>query len=118
MSESLDDLLGNLKQKYIEDLPVKIKCLNQSLQDEDQEKLVEIFHKLKGTGKTYGISQVTDVCHLGEQAALRTDYNKSDIIRLIQLLNGVYESQIQDSADNEVLSQNSDFLTLSQKYHD
>ena len=56
---SIDDLLKELQQEYIQSIPEKIKELKEFLEKKDMENLLNSFHKLKGSGKTYGLEEVT-----------------------------------------------------------
>lgn len=61
---SLNDLLKSLQKEYLSELPPRIEGIREHLENKDIPSLVEDFHKLKGTGKTYGIPEISD---LGEQ---------------------------------------------------
>lgn len=56
---SMDDLLKELQLEYIQSIPTKINELNEFLQKKDLENLINCFHKLKGSGKTYGLEEVS-----------------------------------------------------------
>lgn len=56
---SIDDLLKELQQEYIQSIPEKIKELKEFTQKNDLDNLINTFHKLKGSGKTYGLDEVT-----------------------------------------------------------
>ena len=56
---SFDKLMEELKAEYIESLPTKISELKKNSECEDISALKENFHKLKGTGKTYGLPEVS-----------------------------------------------------------
>ncbi len=56
---SIDDLLKELQQEYIQGIPEKIQELKEFSQKNDLENLINSFHKLKGSGKTYGLEEVS-----------------------------------------------------------
>ena len=64
---SLDDLLNDLRKTYLAALPDRI-ALIESLLEKHQYPLVETeFHKLKGTGKTYGLPEISQVGEVTER---------------------------------------------------
>jgi HPt (histidine-containing phosphotransfer) domain-containing protein len=64
---SLDDVLAELKKTYLEALPARATLI-ESLHQNKQYAEVEVeFHKLKGTGKTYGIPEVSQIGELAEK---------------------------------------------------
>ncbi|MCB9025483.1 MAG: Hpt domain-containing protein [Bdellovibrionaceae bacterium] len=56
---NMDELLLKLKKDYISDIPVKITELNQLYKTNNVLELKDAFHKLKGSGKTYGVAPVS-----------------------------------------------------------
>lgn len=83
MNPKQRDALKELQNKYIEDLPEKIEIIKRllesakSLASEDTslpqtkingtELIQQEFHKLKGTGKTYGFPDVTKIASCIDQ---------------------------------------------------
>ncbi len=64
---SLDDVLAELKKTYIDALPARAALIEQ-LHAKRQYAEVEVeFHKLKGTGKTYGIPEVSSIGEIAER---------------------------------------------------
>lgn len=61
---SLEETLKQLQKEYIEDLPNKIETLKTFLAQDQFDEMINFFHQLKGSGKTYGIA---DISWLGEQ---------------------------------------------------
>lgn len=64
---SFDQMMAELKQDYIKSLPEKIQVLGQHFKNESVEDLRNDFHKLKGTGKTYGLPEVTELALIMER---------------------------------------------------
>ena len=73
MDKKLSDLLAELKSEYLEKLPGKIKHLRQVNTTHDWVQIEEEFHKLKGTGKTYGFPEVSQLCEKMESLAQHRD---------------------------------------------
>jgi len=67
---SMEDLLKNLQREYVQSLPEKISDIRKHIKSGSVETLETAFHKLKGTGKTYGIPEISElaatvehICH-------------------------------------------------------
>lgn len=58
---SFDELLKNLQRDYLHSLPEKISTIQAQIQEGDAVVLRTSFHKLKGTGKTYGIPEISEL---------------------------------------------------------
>ena len=66
-SEQLKQLLQELKTEYIAALPSKINYLQEVADSNNLTLLISEYHKLKGTGKTYGLPEVSVVAALLEE---------------------------------------------------
>ena len=73
---SFEDLMKSLKAEYIASLPEKIITIRQQVATNSAAQLKDSFHKLKGTGSTYGLHEVTElaavveaICHVAPQHA-------------------------------------------------
>lgn len=71
---SLDDLLAQLQQTYIKNMPDKLQVMKKLIDSKDFKSLREEFHKIKGTGRTYGIPEVTDLGALVEEILILCDF--------------------------------------------
>lgn len=78
-TQALTDLLAELKAEYLIALPGKIAKLKLLTEKAEWGELSEEYHKMKGTGKTYGYPEVSLICekmeflaqhHHGQQQAL------------------------------------------------
>lgn len=58
-SMSIEDLLKELQLEYIHSIPEKIKEIKEFLEKKDLDSLINSYHKLKGSGKTYGLDEVS-----------------------------------------------------------
>lgn len=56
---SLDHLMEELRKEYIETFPEKIEKLQTALLEQNVASIELEFHKMKGTGKTYGFEEIT-----------------------------------------------------------
>jgi HPt (histidine-containing phosphotransfer) domain-containing protein len=66
--EKLSELLLELKNEYRKNFPKRIQVLRELTQRQDWECLTREFHKLKGTGRTYGYPEVSILCEVLEEA--------------------------------------------------
>ena len=58
---NLDDVLAKLQKTYIKNMPEKLQLMKTHINAKDFKALREEFHKIKGTGRTYGLPEVTDL---------------------------------------------------------
>lgn len=66
---SLQDLLKELQKEYLGSFPEKIANLEALLKSGQLDDLTTEYHKLKGTGRTYGLPEVTQLGELLESIA-------------------------------------------------
>lgn len=64
---SIDDVLAELKKNYLKALPERISQIESFWKQGDSVRTETEFHKLKGTGKTYGLPDVSTIGALGEK---------------------------------------------------
>jgi HPt (histidine-containing phosphotransfer) domain-containing protein len=67
---SLNDMLKGLQKDYLQSLPEKISVIRRHIEAGSAPDLEMAWHKLKGTGKTYGIPEISElaaavelICH-------------------------------------------------------
>ena len=68
---SFEKMMEQLRTEYVEDLPKKIKDIETSLASSQIQEMREDFHKLKGTGRTYGVPEITDLAEVMERICLQ-----------------------------------------------
>ena len=61
-TSSYNELMKELREEYLEGFDAKYKTLRLFFNEQDWYSLELEYHKLKGTGATYGIPEVTDLC--------------------------------------------------------
>ena len=70
MSGDLGDLIAEMRKEYLDGFDEKYALLNKLYNDKDQKGLENEFHKLKGTGTTYGAPEISQLCgHLEKLCA-------------------------------------------------
>ncbi len=60
--QRLSAVLSELKSDYLKKLPSKIANLRTLTEAQNWEGLEDEYHKLKGTGKTYGFPEISTIC--------------------------------------------------------
>lgn len=55
-------MMEELREEYLRVLPERMKLIRSFQTPPDWDKLYHEFHKLKGTGRTYGFNEVSEVC--------------------------------------------------------
>lgn len=68
---SFDDLLKTLQKDYLKSIPDKIKVIENHIQASDTHNVRESFHKLKGTGRTYGLPEVSELAEIVESVCIQ-----------------------------------------------
>lgn len=63
----LNHLFAELKGEYLDSFPEKIETIRQFWESGDRTGLHNEFHKIKGTGTTYGLPEVTDIAEILEE---------------------------------------------------
>lgn len=64
---SLDDVLSELRKTYLEALPARADMIEGLFKNRQYIEVETEFHKLKGTGKTYGLPEVTSIGEVAER---------------------------------------------------
>jgi HPt (histidine-containing phosphotransfer) domain-containing protein len=84
-------LLADLKKDYIADLPNKITLITALLKSGDSDLLETEFHKLKGTGQTYGVPEVTRLGEMIESICQKPKAQRDPLIVLaLELLTKIF----------------------------
>ena len=88
-----------LRQEYISELPMKIEEIRAHLDANDLLTLQDDFHKLKGTGKTYGIPEISDlgevtetICQENPESALEA------VLKALEILDRIYQERSNSKA--------------------
>jgi HPt (histidine-containing phosphotransfer) domain-containing protein len=56
---SMEEVLQKLKETYINEFPEKISMIKKLLASKNSDELSNFFHQLKGSGRTYGLPEVS-----------------------------------------------------------
>lgn len=72
---SFEEMLRSLEREYLSSLPEKVKIITAQIEAGDNSNLRESFHKLKGTGRTYGLPEVSELGALVESICIEHPVN-------------------------------------------
>ena len=61
-TDNYNQLMEELKTEYLQSFADKFQLLLDLHKNKDWEKIELEFHKLKGTGTTYGVPEVSELC--------------------------------------------------------
>ena len=70
MSDDITEIIKELQKTYLASLPGKITALRELWQKGETKLLKTDYHKLKGTGRTYGLPEVTLIGEVLERICL------------------------------------------------
>jgi HPt (histidine-containing phosphotransfer) domain-containing protein len=85
---SFEAMLQNLRNVYLQSLPEKWSRLEQLAAASNVAELKNEFHKLKGSGTTYGVPEISEMGAALEQLCLATLHSKHDepsLLRSVRL---------------------------------
>lgn len=92
---NFDNLMNQLRVEYVSSLPEKIQIIRHFYNSGDYLGVREVFHKLKGTGATYGVPEVSLV---GETLEAFCKLNPSKLNEAVpdalDILNQIYSCRL------------------------
>ncbi len=110
---SFTDLLNQLREEYVNELPQKIAHIANSYARKDWAVLKEDFHKLKGTGRTYGIPEISDLAEILERLCMdRPEALERAVPQALELLNSIHQRRVGAQAFD--INQDQRFSSLKQ----
>ena len=117
---SIQDVLAELRKSYIEALPSRTDTIEKLWSERRYADVETEFHKLKGTGKTYGIPEISQVgevterlCECGTTSAEETVPSALKLLRKISDARAKGElCRLEDDPDYLYLSE------LAQEIHE
>lgn len=81
-----EDIMETLRKEYINSLKETIKTMRSLLAEQNFNELQKIFHKLKGSGATYGFQEITDRAGEIESKLKNGEINAEEIEGFINFL--------------------------------
>jgi HPt (histidine-containing phosphotransfer) domain-containing protein len=111
MSSSIKDVLAELQKNYLASMPEKIQNLEKLWSERKLELLKTDYHKLKGTGRTYGFPEITS---LGAAMERLCEIDQSSLERAVpisvKLMNRIRDMRAKGQALD--LDQEPDFKSI------
>jgi HPt (histidine-containing phosphotransfer) domain-containing protein len=93
---NFDELLKTLHQDYLSSLPKKIVTIRDQIMAGQAGDLRESFHKLKGTGRTYGMPEVSDLSAVVEEVCLDNPAKAATAAgHALEILQDIYTARTQ-----------------------
>ena len=96
---SFEELLKSLRADYVAALPGKIDIILDQIDTSAHDELRESFHKLKGTGTTYGLPEVSELAEVLEDIC--TDQPTAAPVaarRATELLREIHQAHARDQS--------------------
>jgi len=110
---SIQDVLAELRKTYIEALPGRADTIERMWSDRRYSDVETEFHKLKGTGKTYGIPEISQVGEITERLCeCGTTSAEESVPAALKLLRKIYDARSKGLPWS--LENDPDFLYLSE----
>ena len=89
-------MMAELQADYLASFTDKIATFNKYFQEQNWSGLELEFHKLKGTGKTYGIPEVSTLCQKMEDICRdKTDKIPMTFSKAIEVLQAIKQAYTQ-----------------------
>ena len=103
---SIQDILAGLQKTYLASMPEKITLIETLFNSNELEKLETEYHKLKGTGRTYGLPEFTQLGATLERICQSESSSLKEAVPLsLTLMKRMRDARVQDgsslSLDNE-----------------
>lgn len=115
MKSDLNGIFAELRDEYINNFHDKISTIEEYWQKSDRENLEMEFHKIKGTGTTYGVREATLVAEILEDLC-RNNHDKLGHALLLAL--DLFEKIIRHYKGQTpwTLEDDSSYLSLQQHW--
>lgn len=95
---TLTQVMAELKAEYLEKFPQKIELLKiLTIDNPDWQRLEDEYHKIKGTGLTYGFPEISVVCEKLETMAQHKETRDLETFKkAIPLLEKMHQSYLEN----------------------
>ena len=90
---SFEDMMKELQKEYIANLPNKITAIQSHFDNMNVSALEDEFHKIKGTGKTYGVPELSVLAKVLEDACKKNHNIKELLPPTIKILKKIEDSR-------------------------
>jgi HPt (histidine-containing phosphotransfer) domain-containing protein len=94
---NLDEVMGELREEYLQSFDSKVKNLSVNLEKKEFDLIELEFHKMKGTGETYGIPEISQLGYVVEKICLTKASLIADAMPLaLELINLIVKERNED----------------------
>ena len=108
---NLDEVMSELRVEYLESFDEKIQKLEENLMTGNHSDIELEFHKMKGTGQTYGIDEISTLGMVMETICQKfSGHLAENLPKAITLIRKIVTARSQDQSYD--LDNDSDFLNL------
>ena len=108
---SLEDLLSELRKEYVATIPAKVRLIDHLWSLREMTDLETEYHKLKGTGRTYGLGEITQIGEAVERLCEKAPHHLGQAVPLsLALLQRVQAAREHGKALD--LEKDADFQTI------
>ncbi|MCB0348968.1 MAG: Hpt domain-containing protein [Bdellovibrionales bacterium] len=63
---NINEIMEKLKVEYLDTFHFKVSEIRNKIREKKQAEVIEIFHQIKGSGKTYGFSVFSEIAEKAE----------------------------------------------------
>jgi HPt (histidine-containing phosphotransfer) domain-containing protein len=91
---NFEEMIKSLQREYLSGLPEKIALIENLISRQENAAIRDSFHKLKGTGRTYGLPEVSTLGELVEEVCIRRPVNTVNAANLgVAILREIHASR-------------------------
>mgnify|MGYP001222904155 FL=1 len=110
---SIHDVLAELRKTYLEALPARADAIEKLFQERKYSEVETEFHKLKGTGKTYGLPEVSQIGAVAERLVENGSTSAEESVpAALNVLRRI--AAIRGNGETPDLENDSDYLYLAE----
>lgn len=95
-NEQIQKIMLELRHEYVERLPDKIERLRSLHLENNKTELETEFHKMKGTGKTYGLPEVSALGQVFEFMCKHSHVSRENLELALSWLKQIFEARQQN----------------------
>lgn len=113
-TEGYKEMMAELQTEYLASFDDKFSQMKDFFKNQDWNSLELEFHKLKGTGATYGAPEVTELCQwMEDHCHQHTVITEDTLITAMELLQKIREKY--SNSKNFELQSDAQYLALKNR---
>lgn len=95
MNEDFEQMMKELREEYVKSIPAKLVDIEEHFKAQQWGELRNDFHKLKGTGRTYGIPEISVLCEAVEKICVKQQASVNLVVPpALELLKAIYARRL------------------------